>query len=244
MREMLLAKLKLRMLNKYYFFLFISFFFILSFFFISDNSVAEDLGENSSADSTEDVDPRAGRYFIVTANLSFENSVIHSNSSAFNSVSRKPSGSTRGLILTKYNTAEKRPRGWGIALTNFNTSLRFEVYWKGEKGGGWYTFNHVTLEPKSSYKITLLALPGEYIKLYLENDDEVQPLFLGGYDVSKTGIPQSSSRLITGDGKTGRHSFRGKVSQIFIAERSQSKSIDDFHSSQFDPSEIRLSITD
>lgn len=157
----------------------------------------------------EFLDPRDGKNFLVSMQLRLE---------------EFPRLGDRTVILSKDETKGAALHGWAIGLNREKTSLRFAVFWKSEDGGGWYLFDHYPLNTRVWYAITLIAVPREYLALYLQEGERgVAPrfsskvVFLGGVEISKSGVPKSAAGLSLSTLRESRRALRGQISSLLIA---------------------------
>ena len=89
------------------------------------------------------LDPEKDRNFLVSFLVRFDAFPLERN---------------RHNILTKYEAEIKPYPGWSIAVGNFGTSLRPQVYWRSADGsGGWHSFDDIELTTKRWYSFSLIV---------------------------------------------------------------------------------------
>lgn len=164
-------------------------------------------------------DPRPGAPFLVSTLVTFDS---------------LPRAGDRSLIISKYDGATLAAPGWAIALRRTQTKYRPEVYWKTAAGGGWLTFSDYPFKPKRPYLVTLVAISGEFVGLYLQEvslknktyTPQGQVYFLGAHELSSTEVPESAAELsyvARADDRRDAGALpgrgpRGTVSSVLIGE--------------------------
>ncbi|MBP9838841.1 MAG: hypothetical protein KBC84_09015 [Proteobacteria bacterium] len=168
--------------------------------------------------SDQTLDPSTDSYFLA---------------SAYFSMSTPPRVGKRQKLISKYQD-DATAKGWAIALKRNSTSIRPEVYWKGEdaKSGGWYTFDNFNIKRNRWYSLTLVAKSKDLIALYVEempnalpSEDEEQvrdlvsqgPVFLGGFSVSDVDFENTASPLEFPTTSIESSEFKGELRNVIIA---------------------------
>ena len=130
----------------------------------------------------------------------------------------------RTSILSKYLSARKGARGWGLFLRRTRTSLRPEIYWRGDAGGDFYTFERFQILPNRVYTLTLIAELNNYITLFIQSESPVTakagrpaPVFLGGYSVSDAGDLTNLGSLLRGSDRQDDNRLIGSLQSFLIA---------------------------
>jgi hypothetical protein len=176
--------------------------------------------------SDEFLDPKEGKTFIISVVVKLD---------------ELPANQTREKIIAKYETNKHPYSGWALAFNNQTTSTRPAVYWKNAKAkGGWYNFEEVKLATKRWYAFSVVIKDSNKISMYyqplravLESGDaqlsessdptvsfsgEQLPVYLGTYDVTEIGLPQTSANLFFGKRSERADSFKGDVARVLIAQ--------------------------
>jgi hypothetical protein len=161
-----------------------------------------------SDEGLSELDPRTDKAFIVSVRVRFD---------------QLPAGKARNIILSKYDRRERvGERGWALSLRRFDTSLRPEIFWRGNDGGDWYIFDEVSLALKNWYAFTIVSERGNYLSLYIQNlgaagTENGDVRFLGGYDVSGFSPPSSGARPVSGDSRSNALMLQGALADVLIA---------------------------
>ena len=171
----------------------------------------------------ESIDPAQGVGFVAQVTFRFQH---------------LPTVGKRQRIVFKYDIDRKPYPGWALAMNNLSTSVRPEVYWQGEGGnGGWYNFNEVALAAGKWYTVSLIALNGSFVSLYLEqpkfdpgageaerpksklrfDKPEQEIIFVGGIDIAEVEIPKTDSDLYVATPKESLSGGKIEIAEIIVA---------------------------
>lgn len=173
----------------------------------------------------EGLDPEEDELFLVSFMLRFDT---------------LPLVGKRNNIVAKYERDRQPYPGWAVAVHRLSTSVRPEVYWRGEDGkGGWLTFADVEFLPNRWYAMSVVARPGKMISVYIQAlaphdhagarsasgwvqvGDVLEPLgdviFAGGHDISGLQTPRTVSDLQVGAKARGKTAFRGDIAHLLIS---------------------------
>lgn len=151
-----------------------------------------------------------------------------------------PTGEDRHVFIAKFAGKNPPYAGWAFAMHRLSTSLRPEIYWRGDDGqGGWFAFERVNLRTDQWYSFTAVLSKELSLSLYLQEakmspealrllsqasvlNEPTDPAnntlqFLGGYDVSGIPLPRTRADLNFGAIRADQKAFHGELSSLLIA---------------------------
>ncbi len=156
-------------------------------------------------------DPAAERDFLVSFIVSLE---------------RLPNEGQRQHLVGKY-TNRAPYEGWAVGVRKLTTSLRPEVYWRGQDGsGGWMSFDEAKLKPQTPYALTLVARPGQFAALFYQElqansdggfDSVGKPTYAGAQELLGVRTPKTEAPLNVGIRLPHTDRFLGEISRLLIS---------------------------
>ena len=171
------------------------------------------------------LDPEELKYFIVST--VFE-------------IGSLPKPQDRISILSKLANFGRTQVGYGLSLRGFQTSVRPQVYWSaGEGDGGFYTFGSYEFRPRHRYALTMVARPGEFVSMYVQErgrksseefprgESSSKVSFLGGHELKGISTPKNNSQFnykVSEDADRTEHA--GVLAVIVIVTSKLKDSID------------------
>jgi len=192
----------------------------------ADANVADDAGSlepmsaNRYVASDDQLDPIPGKFFVASVAVN---------------ITSLPRSGKRQKLMGKYGSVGKTTPGWAIGIRRLSTSTRPEVYWQDESGnGGWFTFERFRFRRNRWYALTLVALPGDFMSLYVQElrgiepvaeadaedqsgDAAAAPVFLGGYSLSDVSLMPTDAVLEFAPRRVEAGDFRGAVRTVLVA---------------------------
>ncbi len=134
------------------------------------------------------------------------------------SLRRIPEQGERFILVSKYEADSDSRQGYSIALDGDKGFVRPSIYWRDEKGrGGWFEFASLDIQPEQWLMLAVSFRQSRYLGLHLvsptESGQHIEPVLLGGYDLSGQNLPLNSSDLLYGASRTR---FPGLLGPIAI----------------------------
>jgi len=140
-----------------------------------------------------------------------------------------PEVGARQHLIGKY--AYKIPyEGWAVGLRRLATSVRPEVYWRGQDGsGGWFSFDEMVFEKNEWYAFTVAAKPGEYLNLFYQRvpggaaattagiANENPVVFAGGQDLASVVTPKTEDDFKLGIKNPKTLRFSGEIREVLVS---------------------------
>jgi hypothetical protein len=117
----------------------------------------------------------------------------------------------RMIFLGKYDTSSKVRPGFSVGISRDGDGARPIVYWQSSNGRGrWYSFS-VTDVPSRVWNYMVISFrEGRYLGVHFGSDgSKLKPVMLGGYDLERSVLPESSASLVIG--AFGGARFRGRI---------------------------------